>query len=135
MITKTLPIRTSRGYFRFDWAGVYRFWVPKLVKPEKKVFVKANIDIFRKYFSFLAYQRSVRLLYETLETLRKALRVFIVRHSYLCRQTDRPSKILIYAGKLIIFVKWALGPQQKHKICDKLCQLNHQNFLMDGKLF
>ena len=37
------------------------------------VCVKVNIGILCEYFSFLAYQRSVQLLYETLNTLIEAL--------------------------------------------------------------
>ena len=39
------------------------------------------MDISCKYFSFLAYQRSVQLLYETLDTLIEALTAFTVRQS------------------------------------------------------
>ena len=44
---------------------VYRFWAYLIWVSLGKNFVKVNTDILRKYFSFLAYQRSVQLLYET----------------------------------------------------------------------
>ena len=43
--------------------------------------MKISIDIWCKYFSFLTYQRSVLLFYETLDTLIEALAAF-------CGQTD-----------------------------------------------
>ena len=43
------------------------------------MFVKVNIDISCIYFSFLAYQRSVQLFHETLDTLIEALTAFTVR--------------------------------------------------------
>ena len=43
--------------------------------------MKVNIDISFKYFSFLAYQRSVQFLYEMLDTLMEALIVFTDRQS------------------------------------------------------
>ena len=66
--------------------AVYRFWThliqfPKLSKPWKKCFVKVNLDILCKYFSFLAYQRGVQLLYEKLDTLIEALTDFTVKQS------------------------------------------------------
>ena len=54
-------------------------WTPKLGKPGKKIFLKVNTDISCKYFSFLAYQRSIKLLYETLDTLIEPLTAFTVR--------------------------------------------------------
>ena len=48
--------------------GHILIWVPKLGKPGKKFHVKVNIDILCKYFSFLAYQGSVQLLYEKSDT-------------------------------------------------------------------
>ena len=75
---------TVRWYIRNT--VVYQFfahliWVPKLGKPEEKVFVNVNIDILCKCFSFLAYQRSMQLLYETLDTLIETLAAFTVRQS------------------------------------------------------
>ena len=75
-----------RGYFRPVWTAVYRFWArltfaPKLGNPGKKNFVKVNIDILCKYFYFSAYQGSVKLLHETLDTLIEALTDFTVRQS------------------------------------------------------
>ena len=76
-----------RGYFKSVWTAVYRFWVHliwalKLGKTGKKVFCESkHMDISCKYFSFLAYQRSVQLLYETLDTLIEALTAFTVRQS------------------------------------------------------
>ena len=64
-------------YFKPVWTAVYRFWVH--LKLGKKRFVKVNIDISCKYFSFLVYQRSVQLLYETIGTLIEALTAFTVR--------------------------------------------------------
>ena len=43
--------------------------------------MKVNMGILNKHFSFLAYQRSVQLLYETLDTLIAALTAFTVRQS------------------------------------------------------
>ena len=51
--------------------------------------MKVSIDIFGKYFSFIAYQRSVQLLYETLGTLIKALAPFTVSLSFADKQTDK----------------------------------------------
>ena len=70
-------VRIYMGYFRSVSTAVYRFcahiiWASKLGKLGKKYFVKVNIDNSGKYFSFLAYQRSVQLLYETLDTLIEA---------------------------------------------------------------
>ena len=45
--------------------------------------MKVNKDISRKYFSFLAYQRSLQFLYETLDTLIETLTAFTDR------QTDK----------------------------------------------
>ena len=85
-----------KGYFGSVWTAVYRFWAhlilaPKLGKPGKKKFAKVNIDILCKYFSFLAYQRSVQLLYETLDKLIEALTAFTIRQSFsfVDRQTDK----------------------------------------------
>ena len=102
------------GYFEPVWAAVYRFQThlilsPKLGEPGKRFFVKVNMDILCKYFSFLAYQRSVQLLYETLDTSIDALIAFAIRQPQLCRQTDRltnPSikhrnNINIQTGKII----------------------------------
>ena len=41
--------------------------------------MKVNIDILCKYFSFLTYQRSVQLLYETLDILIEVLTAFTVQ--------------------------------------------------------
>ena len=41
--------------------------------------MKVKMDILWKYFSFLAYQRSVQLLYDTLDTLIVALTAFTVK--------------------------------------------------------
>ena len=46
------------------------------------------MGILNKHFSFSAYQRSVQLLYETLDTLIEALTAFTVRQSQLGRETD-----------------------------------------------
>ena len=67
------------------WTAIYQFWAHliwgyKLVKPGN-FFVKVNMGILNKHFSFLAYQRSVQLLYETLDTLIAALTAFTVRQS------------------------------------------------------
>ena len=72
---------STRGYFRSIWTAVYQFWAhviwePKLGKPGEKNPCK---QILCKYFSFLAYQESVPLLYETLDTLIEALTAFTVR--------------------------------------------------------
>ena len=50
-----------RVYFRPVWTAVYRAWVhlilaPKLGKPGKELFVKGNIDVSCKCFSFLTFQ-------------------------------------------------------------------------------
>ena len=60
----------------YIWTALYRFWahlfwMPKLV----------NIVISCKYFSFLAYQRSMQLLYETFDTLIEDLAAFTARQS------------------------------------------------------
>ena len=55
--------------------------MPKLVKPGKNSYMKVNIDNSCKYFSFLAYQRTVQLLYETLDTSIEDLTAFTVRQS------------------------------------------------------
>ena len=73
-------------YFRSIWTVIYQFWThptgtPKLNKPGKNFLVKVNIDISCKYFSFLAYQRTVQLLYEILDTLIADLTFFTVRQS------------------------------------------------------
>ena len=83
-----------REYFRSVWIAVYRFWThlilaPKLGKPGKNFFLEANMDTSRKYFSFLAYQRSVQLLYETLDTLIEALTAQSDSLSFVDRQTDK----------------------------------------------
>ena len=44
-----------------------------------KKFVKVNIDTWCKSFSFLAHQRNVQFLYDTLDTLIEALGAFTVR--------------------------------------------------------
>ena len=54
-----------------------------------KKIVKVNKDIWCKYFSVLAYQRSVQLLYETVDILIEALTAFTVRQLQLCRKIDR----------------------------------------------
>ena len=41
--------------------------------------MKVKMDILWKYFSFLAYQRSVQLLYDTLDTLIVDLTAFTVK--------------------------------------------------------
>ena len=52
--------------------------------------MKVNIDISCKYFSSLAYQRSVQFLYEALDTLIEALTAFTVRRlSFVDKQTDK----------------------------------------------
>ena len=52
--------------------------------------MKLNIDILWKYFTFLAYQRSVQLLYELLDTFIEALTAFTIRQSWFSRkQTDK----------------------------------------------
>ena len=76
---------TARWYFRSVWTVVYRFWAhligaPKLGKPGEKIFVKVN-RYFVQILSFLAYQRSVQLIYETLDTLIEALTAFTVKQS------------------------------------------------------
>ena len=76
---------TARWYFRSVSTVVDRFCAhligaPKLDKPGKNFFVKVK-GISCKYFSFLAYQRSLQLLYETLDTLIEALTAFTVRQS------------------------------------------------------
>ena len=76
---------TTRGYFKSIWTAIYQFWAhltwaPKTVKPGNFFFMKVNIDILLKYFSFSAYKRSVQLLYETLDILIEALTVFTVRN-------------------------------------------------------
>ena len=43
----------------------------------------------KKHFSFLAYQRCVQLLYETLDTLIEALTAFTANLSFVDRQTDK----------------------------------------------
>ena len=48
-------------------------------KKKKKTFVKVNIDISCKHFSFLTYQRSAQFLHETLDTLIETLRTFTVK--------------------------------------------------------
>ena len=100
-----------RGYFGSVWTAVYQFWAhlilaPKLGKPGKKFFVKVNIDILHKYFSFLAYQRNVQFLHEMLDTLIAALTAF---QAALALQTDRMrnsrikhrNNFPIQAGKII----------------------------------
>ena len=62
--------------------------MPKLGKPGKNSYMKVNIDNSCKYFSFVAYQRTVQLLYETLDTSIEDLTAFTVIQSYHCRQTD-----------------------------------------------
>ena len=42
-----------------------------------------------KYFSFLTYQRSIEILYETLDTLIEALPAFTVSLSFVHRQTNK----------------------------------------------
>ena len=73
-----------RAHFGSIWTAVYLFWahlflMSKLGKPRKKKFVKVTIDVSCKYLSFLACQRSVKLLYEGLDTLIEALAAFTVR--------------------------------------------------------
>ena len=58
---------SARGYFRSIWTAVYRFWAhliwkPKLGKPGEKHPCESK-QISCKCFSFLAYQKSVQLLY------------------------------------------------------------------------
>ena len=69
--------------------------------------MKVNKDVLCKYFSFLAYQRSI--LYETLDTLIDALTALSGILSFVGRETDK-SKVEapkqhhendILAGKLI----------------------------------
>ena len=69
----------GRGSFRFVGTVIYQLWahliwVLKFCKPGKKFSVKVNIDI-------LCNQRSVQLLYETLDILIEALGAFTVRQS------------------------------------------------------
>ena len=56
-----------------------QFGCPNKVSLGKILFVELNIDISCKCFSFLAYQGSVQLIYETLGTLIEAETVFTVR--------------------------------------------------------
>ena len=81
----------QKGFFALLESFFYRSKklgkTPKLSISGKKRFVKISIDISRKYFSFLASQRSVLLFYETLDTLIEALKAFTVRQPQLCRQT------------------------------------------------
>ena len=86
LVLKGTFSETTRGYFRSAWIAVYQFWthliwMPKLVKPGKNSYMKVNIDNSCKYFSFLAYQRTVQLLYETLDTSIEDLTAFTVRQS------------------------------------------------------
>ena len=56
----------------------------------KKKIVKVNIDVSCKYFSFLAYQISVKLLYETLDILIEALQLLLSDSlSFVDRLTDK----------------------------------------------
>ena len=80
-----LNIDTVNIYIGVFWvrlnSGIYRFWAYLIWVSRGKKFVKVNTDILCKYFSFLAYQKSVQLLYETFDTLIEAITAFIVRHS------------------------------------------------------
>ena len=51
--------------------------------------MKVNIDISCNYFHFLAYQGSVQLTYETLDTLIEALIAFTDSLTFVDRQTEK----------------------------------------------
>ena len=62
--------------------------MPKLGMPGNFFFGGGDKHRYFAYLSFLAYQRNVKLFYEMLDTLIKALTSFTVRKCYLSRQTD-----------------------------------------------
>ena len=71
---------SNRVYFRSNWTAGYWFWA-------HLIWVLCETDILCEHFSFLAYQRSVQLLYETLDTLIEALTGFSVSLNFVDRQT------------------------------------------------
>ena len=51
--------------------------------------MRVNTDILCNYFPLLAYQRSVQLTYETLDTLIEALTAFTDSLTFVDRQTEK----------------------------------------------
>ena len=66
------------GKWYSDFGHIW-FGCPNKVSLGKQIFVKVNIGISCNYFSFLANQRFVQLLCETIDTLIEALTAFTVR--------------------------------------------------------
>ena len=104
--------RPNRWYFRFACTAEYRFWAyliwaRKLGKPVGKIFVKLNLDISCKYFSYLAFQKIVQLICETLDKFNRSFDSFYSQ-VVLALQTNRPTNPrvkhqndIIEAGKII----------------------------------